>query len=284
MSSETGGRSGALPSVGFLGGGMMCEAILRGVLAQGLVRAESVWVSDVAEPRLQVMRSIGVHATKEGRDVVKHTELIILAVKPDVVPAALNDVADLLGSQHLLVSICAGVPLSQLESSLPAGAPAVRVMPNTPCLVGAAAAAYALGSNATAELHGALVERMFGAVGVAVCVAEKHLEAVTGVSGSGPAYVFMFIESLTDGGVRAGLPRDVARKLAAQTVYGSAKMAIEQSDVHVAELRNRVESPGGTTIAASHALEDGDFRATVMNAVLAAATRGAELGKGLPPY
>eukprot|EP00166_Cyanidium_caldarium_P006104 ctg_808.g274 len=262
----------------------MCEAILRGLLSKSLVSADQVWVSDVAEARLEVMRKLGVHATADGREVVKHTKLVVLAVKPDVVPAALKEVRDLIEAEHLLVSICAGVTLHQLEECLPANAAVVRVMPNTPCLVGAAATAFALGSGAKASPHGELVERLFGAVGVALPVAEKHLDAVTGVSGSGPAYVLMFMEALADGGVSAGLPRDVAQKLACQTVFGTAKMALEQPDVHVAELRNRVESPGGTTVTATRTLEEAGLRTAVIRAVRAAARRADDLSHGMLPY
>jgi pyrroline-5-carboxylate reductase len=263
--------------IGFLGGGAMCEAILRGILSKNVVQPSFVWVSDVAESRLEIMRGLGVHATASSRKVVENSTIIILAVKPDTVAQVLGEVQDLISQDHLIVSICAGVPLQKLESLVAADVAVVRVMPNTPCLVGAAGSAYALGSNAKTETHAKLVEKIFGAVGLVVCVPEKLLDAVTGVSGSGPAYVFMFMEALADGGVCAGLPREVARKLACQTVYGAAKMALEQENLHLAELRNRVESPGGTTIAASRALETGGLRSTVINAVMAAAQRSVEM-------
>ncbi|KAF6002195.1 hypothetical protein F1559_002271 [Cyanidiococcus yangmingshanensis] len=220
----------------------MCEAILRGILHKDVVKASNVWVSDIAETRLEVMRGFGVQATTSSRKVVENSSIVILAVKPDTVAQVLEEVQDLLTPNHVIISICAGVPLQKLESLVPSNLAVVRVMPNTPCLVGAAGSAYAL-------------EKVFGAVGLVVRIQEKLLDAVTGLSGSGPAYVFMFMEALADGGVCAGLPRETARKLACQTVYGAAKMALEQENLHLAELRNRVESPGGTTIAASRTLE-----------------------------
>jgi len=270
--------------IGFLGGGAMCEAILRGLLDKKVVQSSDVWVSDVAESRLEVMRGLGVNATANGRKVVEKASVILLAVKPDTVPEVLRDVHDLIKQSQLLVSICAGVPLQALEDLVPDGVAVVRVMPNTPCLVGAAGSAYALGKNASLANHANIVEAIFGAVGLTVRVPEKLLDAVTGVSGSGPAYVFMFMEALADGGVCAGLPRDIAKKLAVQTVYGSAKMAMENENMHLAELRNRVESPGGTTIAASRALEANSFRATVIGAVMAAAQRSAEMRTKPSPF
>lgn len=263
--------------IGFLGGGAMCEAILRGILDKDVVKASNVWVSDIAENRLEVMRGFGVQATTSSRKVIENSSIVILAVKPDTVAQVLEEVQDLLTPNHVIISICAGVPLQKLESLVPSNLAVVRVMPNTPCLVGAAGSAYALGKNASIEKHAVIVEKVFGAVGLVVRIQEKLLDAVTGLSGSGPAYVFMFMEALADGGVCAGLPRETARKLACQTVYGAAKMALEQENLHLAELRNRVESPGGTTIAASRALEAGNLRATVINAVVTAAQRSKEM-------
>lgn len=179
-------------------------------------------------------------------------------------------------ASHLLISVAAGVTLAQIESKVPANVRVVRVMPNTPALVGQGATAIALGKSAT-KADEQIVLGIFGAVGTAYSVEEKMLDAVTGLSGSGPAYVFMFIEALADGGVRAGLPRPIALALAAQTVRGAASMVIE-TNAHPGELKDRVASPGGTTITGIHALERGGLRGVVMDAVLEAAKRATELG------
>jgi pyrroline-5-carboxylate reductase len=177
----------------------------------------------------------------------------------------------------LLVSLAAGVPLASLEEGLETGAHVVRVMPNTPALVGAAASAYALGRSATAE-DGQLVEGLLGAVGLALQVPEPLLDAVTGLSGSGPAYVYLIIEALSDGGVAAGLPRDIAHKLAAQTVLGAARMALE-TGLHPGVLKDMVTSPGGTTIEGVHELEKAGVRGAMINAVRAAADKAHKLGQ-----
>jgi pyrroline-5-carboxylate reductase len=202
---------------------------------------------------------------------------LILATKPDQVAAALAEIAGAIGPSHLLISIAAGVPLAKLESALPPGTRVIRVMPNTPALVGAGAAGFALGKNATAA-DGELAQKLLSAVGLAVPVKESLLDAVTGLSGSGPAYVYQFIEALSDGGVAAGLPRDVATRLAAQTVLGSAKMVLETRQ-HPGVLKDQVTSPGGTTIEGVHELEKGAFRATVINAVRAATEKSKKLGQ-----
>jgi pyrroline-5-carboxylate reductase len=203
--------------------------------------------------------------------------VLVLAVKPQTMAAVLAEVRPTVSPRHLVVSIAAGVTLGQLAAGLGPDARLIRVMPNTPCLVGASAAGFAAGPAATAD-DVALVARLFGAVGKAFAVPEHLLDAVTGLSGSGPAFVYVLIEALADGGVRVGLPRDVALALAAQTVLGSAKMVLE-TGTHPAALKDAVASPGGTTIAGLHALERAGFRAAAMDAVEAAARRAAELGK-----
>eukprot|EP00123_Amoebidium_parasiticum_P017931 comp24036_c0_seq1/m.43036 comp24036_c0_seq1/g.43036 ORF comp24036_c0_seq1/g.43036 comp24036_c0_seq1/m.43036 type:complete len:303 (-) comp24036_c0_seq1:406-1314(-) len=262
---------------GFLGAGMMAEAVLRGMLSAQLTTVDNVWVSDVSTERRELMTELGVHVTPDNVQVVAHCDVILVAVKPDKVREVLTECKQHTSKSKLFVSIAAGVTLETLQSCLPATSRIIRVMPNTPCLVGASATAYALGYAATEE-DGQTVATIFGSTGVAKEVPESMMDAVTGLSGSGPAYVFMFIEALADGGVRMGLPRDVARSLAAQTVFGSAKMVLENPKIHAAEFRNRVESPGGTTIAGSHALENGQFRGTVINAVVAATERCTQLG------
>ena len=265
-------------SVGFLGAGQMATALAKAWANAGLLDLKH---SLAGEPdptaRKKFTEATGLRAVPTNAEVVQGSQILVLAVKPQILAAALGEVRSYLTDRHLVVSIVAGVTLAQLAGHLGSETRVVRVMPNTPCLVGASATGYAVGPAALSD-DGVIAARLFGSVGVALAVPEGQLDAVTGLSGSGPAYVYMMIEALADGGVRAGLPRETALKLAAQTVFGSAKMVLE-TGTHPAALKDAVASPGGTTIAGIHALERGAFRATVMNAVEAAATRAAELGK-----
>ena len=264
--------------IGFLGAGKMATALARGWVKAGLTKAEHVCAADpLSEARTAFAEATGATALDDNRQVVQRSDVLILAVKPQNMAALLSEIRQQVTAQHLVISIAAGITLAQLADALGKDRRLVRVMPNTPCLVGASASAYAASSTATAaDLE--LVERLLGSVGKAFAVAEKLLDAVTGLSGSGPAYIFLLIEALSDGGVRVGLPRDVATQLAAQTVYGSAKMLLE-TNLHPGVLKDQVASPGGTTIAGLHALERAGFRAAVMDAVEAATKRSAELGK-----
>jgi pyrroline-5-carboxylate reductase len=203
--------------------------------------------------------------------------VLILATKPDQAAAVLGEIHDAVTRRHLLISIAAGIPTAKLEAALPARARVIRVMPNTPALVGASASGFALGKSAT-RADGLLAHRLLSAVGVAVQLKETLMDAVTGLSGSGPAYVYQFIEALSDGGVAVGLPRDVATRLAAQTVLGGAKMVLE-TGLHPGSLKDMVTSPGGTTIEGLHELEKGKLRGTVMSAVRAAAEKSKQLGQ-----
>jgi pyrroline-5-carboxylate reductase len=208
---------------------------------------------------------------------VKGSRILILAVKPQMLPALLQEVGPEISDRHLIISIAAGISIARLSELLKAPRRIVRVMPNTPCLVNASATGYALGPNCPPG-DGAVIERLFNAVGKAFCLSEHLLDAVTGLSGSGPAFVYVMIEALSDGGVRMGLPRDVATALAAQTVLGAARMVVETGQ-HPGALKDAVASPAGTTIAGLHALEQGAIRATLMNAVEAATRRATELGR-----
>ncbi len=267
------------PTLGFLGAGKMATALTRGWLQAGLFRLDRVYASDpLAAARLAFQQETGVAASADNRHVVAVSDLIVLAVKPQSLPALLDEIRDGLTPRHLVVSIAAGATLRQLRDGLGATRRLIRVMPNTPCLVGASASAYASGEHAT-EADVALVDRLLGAVGVALRLPEHLLDAVTGLSGSGPAFVYVMIEALSDGGVRMGLPRDAATALAAQTVLGAAKMVLETRQ-HPGALKDAVASPGGTTIAGLHALERGGLRATLMDAVEAATRRAAELARG----
>ena len=264
-------------SIGFLGAGKMATALAKGFVQAGLVTGKQIIASDVyAEARTAFAQETGATITDSNAEVVKRAQVLILAVKPDQTAGVLAEIKASFTAKHLLVSIAAGVTLAKLEAGLNPGAKVIRVMPNTPALVGASASAFALGKSATTE-DGALAQKLFAAVGVAYPVKEHLLDAVTGLSGSGPAYVYLFIEALSDGGVASGLPRDVATKLAAQTVLGAAKMVLETGQ-HPGALKDMVTSPGGTTIEGVHELEKGKLRGTVMSAVRAASEKSKKLG------
>ncbi|MCZ2342365.1 MAG: pyrroline-5-carboxylate reductase [Bacteroidales bacterium] len=264
--------------MGFLGAGQMATALAKGWAAAGLLDPATSWASDPYAPaRERFTAATGIGTTTTNEDVATRCDVLILAVKPQTMPDVLAGLKRALTPEHLVVSIAAGVTLTQLGAALGATTRLVRVMPNTPCLIGASASAYAASPQAT-PADQELVATLFGAVGEAFAVPEKLLDAVTGLSGSGPAYVYVMIEALADGGVRMGLPRDVALRLAAQTVLGSAQMVLETGQ-HPAALKDAVASPGGTTIAGLHALERGGLRAALMNAVEAATLRAEELGK-----
>lgn len=263
--------------VGFLGAGQMAAALARGWLAAGLVTPTTCKASDpVAAARARFQEMTGCPATVDNREVVGGSDVLVLAVKPQTMPALLEEVRHLVGERHLIISIAAGITLKRLADGLLANYRLVRVMPNTPCLVGASASGFAVGPGVKPE-DAVLVEKLFNAVGKAFALPESLIDAVTGLSGSGPAFVYTFIESLADGGVRMGLPREAALALAAQTVMGAARMVLETNQ-HPAVLKDAVTSPGGTTIAGLHALERGGFRAAVIDAVEAATKRSTELG------
>lgn len=266
-------------TIGFLGAGKMATALARGLIRAKLVEPANVFASDpTAASRAAFAKETGGQAVASNIEVVKSVQVILLAVKPDQVAPVLREVNEVFSARHLLISIAAGVSLAKMEAALSAGARVIRVMPNTPALVGESASAFALGKSAT-PADGDLAQKLFSAVGVALPVKESLLDAVTGLSGSGPAYVYQFIEALSDGGVAAGLPREVAMKLAAQTVLGGAKMVLE-TGLHPGALKDQVTSPGGTTIEGVHELEQGRLRGTVMNAVRAATDKSKQLGQG----
>jgi pyrroline-5-carboxylate reductase len=267
-----------IPRIGFLGAGKMATSLARGWLAAGLTSPDRVMASDPApEARQCFAQETGAQAIPDNRQVVAASELLVLAVKPQSMKTLLAEVRPAVTSRHLLVSIAAGITLQQLAEGLGGERRLVRVMPNAPCQVGASASGYSAGGSATAD-DVAVVDRLLQAVGKAFPLPENLLDAVTGLSGSGPAFVFVVIEALSDGGVRMGLPRDVATILAAQTVLGSAKMLLETGK-HPGVLKDMVTSPGGTTIAGLHALERGGLRAALIDAVEAATKRAIELGK-----
>jgi pyrroline-5-carboxylate reductase len=264
--------------VGFLGAGKMASALASGLVRAGLAAPEAILASDVSNgARSEFTQATQARTTAFNPDVAKFASVLILAVKPDQVAPLLLEIAPQLTEEHLLISIAAGVTLSSIESEVPDGTRVIRVMPNTPALVGASASAFALGRSATGD-DAQLVSKLLSAVGIAMQVKESLLDAVTGLSGSGPAYVYTIIEALSDGGVAAGLPREIATRLAAQTVLGGAKMVLE-TGLHTGALKDMVTSPGGTTIEGIHELERGAVRAALMNAVRSAAEKSKKLGQ-----
>jgi len=265
-------------TIGFLGAGKMATALAKGFIRAGLVTANQVMASDVIErARAAFTRETGAKTTALNPDALKFANVIVVSVKPGQVEDLLSEIRGQFTERHLLISIAAGIRLVNLEDGLDEGAHVIRVMPNTPALVGASATAFALGKAATIE-DAQLARKLFAAVGVAFQVTEPLLDAVTGLSGSGPAYGYLLIEALSDGGVAAGLPRDMATRLAAQTLLGSAKMVLETGQ-HPGALKDMVTTPGGTTIEGLHELEKGAVRAALMNAVRAAAERSRKLGQ-----
>lgn len=263
--------------VGFLGAGQMAEALARSLDAKGVIPTSKMCCTDPVAARKDLFKSFGATPFESNLEVAQHSDVIFVAVKPQYVSQVLFEIRPILTENHIIVSIAAGITIDKLLEAAGPEAHVVRVMPNTPCLVGETAAAMCLGGKATPEDE-KIVKAMFDAVGKIYTVEEKLLAAVTGLSGSGPAYIFMVIEALADGGVKAGLNRDIAQALAAQTVLGSAKLVLETGK-HPGSLKDMVTSPGGTTIAGVHELEKSGMRAAFMNAVMAATNRANELSK-----
>ncbi len=263
--------------IAFLGGGNMAEALIKGLIAAGTAKPDQITVTDVSADRLEHLRRTYGVAHKGNVKAAQDADVIVLCVKPQVVERVLAEITSDVNEKKLVISIAAGISIARIEKALKNGSRVVRVMPNTPALVLAGAAALASGKNATgADI--VLAQGIFSSVGRAVIVEEKLMDAVTGLSGSGPAYVFAIIDALSDAGVKEGLPRQLALELAAQTVYGAAKMVLETKE-HPRKLRDKVASPGGTTIEGLHALDKGKLHETLMNAVKAATARSRELGK-----
>jgi pyrroline-5-carboxylate reductase len=260
-----------------LGGGRMGEALVAGLVDAGW-EPDALAIAEVDAERRHVLeaRFPGARVVPSAAWAVADTECVIVAVKPADVPAALEQAAPSLAGDALVISIAAGVRLATVEGAAP-GRPVVRAMPNTPALVGLAATAISPGAHAT-ELHLETAERILGAVGVVVRVPEDHLDAVTGLSGSGPAYVFLVAEAMIEAGVLAGLPRPTADALVRQTLLGSATLLATGDDPPEA-LRAAVTSPGGTTAAGLHVLEARGVRAALLDAVEAAAARSRALGE-----
>ncbi len=264
--------------IGFIGAGNMAEALMRGIIGAGISSKEGVIASEIFDPRREYMgKELGVRVTSDNAKVAREARTLVLAVKPQHMGSVLKGMKDSLTPDHLVISIAAGVTIDALESSMPKGVRVVRVMPNQPCMVGAAASGFALGSRATAD-DSATVQRILDSVGVAFPVPEMLLDAVTGLSGSGPAFMYIIIEAMADGGVAEGLSRDVAIRLAAQTMLGAAKTILD-TGTHPAQMKDMVSSPAGTTMAGIEAMEGYAVRAGMIAAVRSTAKRSRELGQ-----
>lgn len=268
----------AVQVIGFLGSGQMASALGHGFVTAGVAKPEQLIGFDVSPEALQRFNAAtgGRIATTQA-ELLQEARLIVLAVKPQHMQTLLTQIRDFVTPDHLIVSIAAGQSLTKMAADLPPGTRLIRVMPNTPCLVGEGASAFSSGPHCQPG-DAELVQRLLSTTGFAAEVPEKLLDAVTGLSGSGPAYAYQIIEALSDGGVRMGLPRDVATRLAAQTLLGAARMVLVTGQ-HPGALKDAVTSPGGTTIAGLHELERGCLRGTLMNAVEAATLRSQELGR-----
>lgn len=263
--------------IAFLGAGNMANAIIRGLLRAGLAKEKITATVRRDEKRLELESAYGIAVTFDNVAAAKDAEVVVLCVKPQALDKLLTQIAPSIDRSKLIVSVAAGVPIAAIERRLGAGARIVRTMPNTPSLVGMGATALATGEHAT-EDDLKLATAMFDSVGITTVVEEYQLDAVTGLSGSGPAYIFLILEALSDAGVKVGLSRHQALKLAAQTVLGSAKLQIETNQ-HPGQLKDQVTSPGGTAIAGLHTLEAGGLRTTLIDAVEAATRRARELGE-----
>ena len=266
-------------SIGFVGAGNMAEAMIRGLLRGEVFKPKQVTASAPREERQRELADkYGIRATADNREAARQS-IVVLSVKPQILSRVLDEVAEAISAESLVISIAAGVPVAAIQSKLRPGTRVVRAMPNTPALVDAGATAIARGEHAReSDLEDA--KRIFDAVGITVVLDESLLDAVTGLSGSGPAYVFLILEALSDAGVKVGLSRRTSQLLAAQTLLGSAKLLIETNE-HPGRLKDMVTSPGGTAITGLHTLEHGGLRTTLMNAVEAATRRSKELGEAL---
>jgi pyrroline-5-carboxylate reductase len=266
-------------TIGCIGAGNMAEALIRGLVRGGHVPSAHVVASAPRRDRLtELAKQYAIEVTTDNRVVAQKCGIVVLSVKPQILDKVLREVGDLLKPGTLVVSIAAGVDTATIEEAVADGVHVVRAMPNTPALVGAGATAVSAGKHASeSDLTNA--RALFDAVGITIEVDESHLDAVTGLSGSGPAYIFLILEALADAGVKVGLARRNAQRLAAQTVMGSAKLLLE-TDEHPGKLKDMVTSPGGTAIAGLHTLEEGGLRTTLINAVETATKRARELGRG----
>lgn len=260
-----------------IGAGEMGSALVRGFIQAGLIKPDAITASDRRQDALNLIKKeTGVKVTFDNTLAVKSADIVLLALKPDLVQHVLREIKPSLTKDHLIISIAAGIAIRLIEAELGRGYRVIRVMPNTPCLVGSGASAFSAGKGASRKDR-EVVSALLESVGTVLELPEKQLDAVTGLSGSGPAFVFMVIEALADGGVKMGLSHSVALKLATQTVLGAARL-VQLTHKHPRELKDQVASPGGTTIAGLAALEKGQLSSILIEAVEAATRRSIELG------
>ncbi|MTI81364.1 MAG: pyrroline-5-carboxylate reductase [Firmicutes bacterium] len=266
-------------SIGFIGAGVMAEALISGMVQSEMVNAKDIYVSDPDTERLLMLEEQkGINKVTSNKELLNFADVLILAVKPQVVGEVLTEIKPSIDKNHWFITFAAGIPTSYIENIL-GEVPVVRVMTNTACLVSEGASALAGGRYALKE-HKDACETIFSSVGNVVTVKEDLLNAVTGLSGSGPAYMYVILEALIDAGVRVGLPRKTATELTVQTMMGAAKMAQDTGE-HPGRLKDMVTTPGGTTAAGMYQLEDGGLRVTLMNAVMAAAEQSKQMSERL---
>jgi pyrroline-5-carboxylate reductase len=265
-------------TIGFIGAGNMAETLLGGLISSKQSKPDHIICSDIRQSRLvELAKQYGIQTTTDNKAVVKASEIIIYSVKPQIIAEVFKETADILDLSKLIISIAAGVPMAAIESLLKKDLRFIRSMPNVCVAVKEGATAIAAGAHAKAEDID-MAMAIFNSVGRCIFLKENHLlDAVTGLSGSGPAYIFMILDALADAGVKMGLSREDARELSSQTVLGAAKMLLE-TNIHPGQLKDMVTSPGGTAIAGLHTLEKGGIRATLINGVEAATLRSKELG------
>jgi pyrroline-5-carboxylate reductase len=265
-------------TIAFVGAGNMAGALIRGLVGTATVPADQIIAADPDEARLSLLESeLGIRVTHDNGKAVREATVVVLAIKPQVFAQVLPSIATAMVSETLLVSIAAGISTRMIEGAVPPGSRVIRTMPNTPALVGAGATAIVAGSHAS-DTDLEVAETLFRSVGISVRVPEAQIDAVTGLSGSGPAYVFAMIEALRDAGAREGLPEETALRLASQTVFGAARLLLDEGETPEV-LRERVTSPGGTTRAGLDALAQAGFTDAIVGAVRAATRRSVELGK-----
>ncbi|XP_002736389.2 pyrroline-5-carboxylate reductase 1, mitochondrial-like [Saccoglossus kowalevskii] len=264
-------------SVAIVGAGKIGQAMARGFVRAGLVSADRIISSSPNPECLTEMGRLGVRTTYDNMDAVKPSNVVFLAVKPNMMPTVLDEIAPVINERHLVVTLAAGITIDFVEQKLPPNARVIRVMTNTPCIVGEGATIFARGA-ATKHTDSIIVRKFFSSIGFCDEGDESFIDAVTGLGGSGPAYAFCAMDALADGGVKMGLPRQLALKLAAQTLLGAAKMVLE-TDRHPMDLKDDVCSPGGSTICAIHRLEEDGFRKCLINAVEVATLKSKELSQ-----